>query len=176
MYKLLPPETREKVKGEYLLRRTAVVVAAFVFLEVVALVGLFPSFVLSKAIQREVSEKAAVSGSVPAESLLPWLEELNLKLKALNPKLDQDRPSSDLAKALSRKGSGITLENISWTKSAEATTLALSGTAADRQSLLSLQSRLNGSNDFSAVSLPVSNLAKDKNISFEIKLVIKKKQ
>lgn len=174
MYKLLPPTAQEKVKREYLLRRAVTMVAALVLVEIVTLVGLFPSYVLSEARQEEAREKAALardSGGVSTQGLRAWIDALNLKLKTLNPKSDTDRPSEDFFRILEQKGAGVRLTGFRWLKANGQTELSVSGVARDRQSLLAWESSLKNSGDFTNVALPVSNLAKDKDIGFEFKLV-----
>lgn len=175
MYKLLPPESRESVRGEYLMRRAVVLVCALILVEVIALVGLLPSYLMSKVRQEEVSAKAQMALNQPAsENLRAWYDSFNEKLKALNPKLDQDKPSEDIRKVLARKGSGVRLTSLVWSKTEGQASVSISGVARDRQSLLTLESRLNGSGEFTDVTLPVSNLAKDKDIPFQLKLILKK--
>lgn len=177
MYKLLPEVAREKVRREYLLRRAVVMVTAFIVVLIVTIVGLFPSYMLSKARQDEARERARLIGlakpSGETEELDKWLSQINLKLKTLNPKLDQDRPSLLLTQVIEKKGSGIRITRFNWVKIEGKNELSVSGVARDRQSLLSFESRLNNSQLFSTVALPVSNLAKDRDISFEIKLTSK---
>lgn len=173
MYKLLPEKTREKVRGEYLLRRSVVMVTALILVLVVAIVGLFPSYILSKALQKEVAERTQALGLEPEPEAVvgeSWLAGINLKLKLLAPKLDGDRPSVLLAQVIAEKGGGIKINSFSWVKGEGQSQLAIAGVATDRQALLAFESRLNSSGKFSAVTLPVSNLAKDRDISFELKL------
>lgn len=177
MYKLLPEEARENVRREYLLRRAVIMASALVLVGVVALVGLFPSHMLSQARQKEaLSGTQFVSGSKRKsdQELREWFDGLSLKLKTLSPKLDQDRPSENIAQVISEKGSGIRLTSFGWSKKDGQIGLSVSGIARDRQALLSWESRLNESKHFASVSLPVSNLAKDKDISFELKLIVLK--
>ncbi len=173
MYKLLPETAREKVRGEYLLRRTVVMVSALILVLVVTMVGLFPSYVLSKARQKEVSEKALFpepTDSESADDLDKWLADINLKLKVLSPKLDADRPSLLMLEVINVKGSGVRLTGFNWVKMEGSGTLSVTGVAQDRQSLLSFETKLKDSGQFSSVALPVSNLAKDRDINFELKL------
>ena len=173
MYKLLPEKAREKVKYEYLLRRSVVMVGAFVLVLVVAIVGLFPSYILSKALQKEVAERTQTLGLEPEPEAVvweSWLTGIKLKLKLLAPKLDEDRPSTLLAQVIAERGSGIKINSFSWVKGESKSELAVTGVAADRQALLAFENKLNSSKRFSAVTLPVSNLAKDRDISFEFKL------
>lgn len=172
MYKLLPEMAREKVGREYLLRRTVVMLAALVLVLVVAVVGLLPSYVLSKARQKEIASLSA-GGESPDKSLETWVSGLNLRLKTLAPKLDRDRPAEIFADIIKERGSGVKLTDFSWIKSEKGTELSVSGVARDRQALLSFESRLQALGQFTGVSLPVSNLAKDRDIGFEVKLSLK---
>lgn len=174
MFKLLTEEAKGKVMGEYRARRAVVMLLALIFVLILSLVGLFPSYVLSNARQREVSERVQILGENlnNTEGMVSeaWLKDVNLKLRLLSPRLDQDRPSQLISAVLSERGSGVNITTLAWTKANGAVTLSLSGMAQDRQALLSLESRLSASEKFSGVTLPVSNLAKDKNLIFQIKL------
>jgi hypothetical protein len=180
MYKLLPEKARENVRREYLLRRTVVMLAATILVLVVAMVGLFPSYVLSKAEQKEVLEGVKSVGlsdfGSAGDDIDTWLTQINLKLKVLSPRLDEDRPSLAILEVISDKKSGVRLTGFNWMKSEGKTALFVTGVAEDRQALLAFETKLNDSGAFSAVTLPVSNLAKDKDINFEIKLVLTKPQ
>lgn len=179
MYKLLPDDERQKVAREYSLRRVAVMLQALALVLVVVIVGLFPSYILSNLRKQEVAERIRVESvgedAVESRNLRTWLNSLNLKLKVLSPALDQERLSLVLESVLSEKSLGIKLTNFVLSKSSDKVSLSISGTASDRQSLVSFQTRLNASGDFSQVTLPVSNLAKDRNIPFQLKLVPKPK-
>ena len=64
---------------------------------------------------------------------------------------------------------GVTLTNFSWMKVKDKTNLAVNGVAPDRQTLIVFENRINASGYFSEVVLPISNLAQDKDIDFQIK-------
>lgn len=173
MYKLLPEKAREKVRGEYLLRRSVIMVTALILVLVVAIVGLSPSFVISKALQKEVAERTESLTQEPEPDAVAWetwLSSINLKLKLLAPKLDKDRPSALLAQVISERGRGVRINSFRWINGDGKSEVSIRGVAADRQALLAFESRLNSTEKFSAVTLPVSNLAKDRDISFELKL------
>lgn len=176
MYKLLPEEAKEGVRREYLMRRTVIMLSAFILVLIVSITGLFPSYSISKARQRELGDRVkAVNAASQGKELEAWLSAINLKLKVLSPKLDDDRPASLMALVIKEKGTGVKLANFNWTKSDTGKTFIVSGIASDRQALLLFESKLKALNSFSSVSLPLSNLAKDKDISFEVKLTIAKK-
>jgi hypothetical protein len=174
MFKLLTEEVRKKVAHEYAYRRAVVVVVALVIILIVAMVGLFPADVLSRARKQEITERLRIIGNLELKKseidLKAWLTSINLKLNTLNPKLDVDRPSVYIEQVLEKRVAGIKLTNLSWVKSDNKSTISISGIANDRQTLIAFENSLNASGYFDTVSLPISNLARDKNINFQVKL------
>jgi len=173
MLKLLTEEEREKVSHEYHLRRAIVIIMALVSILVIGIIGLLPSYILSDLRYKEAFEwDRVVDNSSLKENeaeLQAWLAETNKRLEALSPKLDVDRPSDFIKKVLEQKISGISITNFSWGKVAGKVVLSVSGEASNRQALVAFKDRLSASGYFSNVALPVSDLAKDKEISFQIK-------
>jgi hypothetical protein len=180
MFKLLTEESKAQVKKEYFLRRYVVALSSLSVVALIALVGIFPSYILSIARQQEVAERARVLGEgTPQQGeadLSEWLALFNQKLKLLSPKLDKDRASGMIEAGLAEKGSGISVIAISWVKRDSEILLSMQGVARDRQALIAFEKRLNASGQFESVALPVSNLAKDSNINFQVKLSPKKIQ
>lgn len=177
MFKLLPEEEKEKVQREYALRRIVVAVEAFILILIVGLVGLFPSYILSRARLGEVEERLKVSGTaepqVETKELEAWLTDLNFKLTALVPDQKEFLPSLYMETVLKEKGSGIRITGFSWINEKEKVYMNISGVASTRQALLSLETRLKNAKSFSEVTLPVSNLAKERDVTFDLKLVPK---
>lgn len=178
MFKLLTEEARKKAMREYAVRRSVIAVASLTVVLVIALAGLFPAYILSATRKTEVEERVRVMGNIGLQgnesSLQRWLTDTNLKLQFLNPKLDKDRPSEFIEQVLQEKIIGIHITGLNWFKSrnekGETLSLSVSGIAEDRQTLLYFENRLNISGHFAKVTLPVSNLAKEKNIVFQIKI------
>jgi hypothetical protein len=172
MFKLLTDETKEKVRHEYVRRRTVVMLSAFIVVLIVGIIGLMPSYLLSNIRQNEVVEQTRIlsdTGQTGDESSLQtWLDETNHKLEVLSPTLDSDRPSIFIDQLLEVKNAGIRITGFSWTKLEEKITLTISGVAQDRVTLISFQDNLNASGHFSEVILPLSNLAQDKDLDFQI--------
>lgn len=173
MFKLLTDQARQKVAREYALRRTIIMLCGLTLVFLMGATGLLPSYVLSTARLNEVLERARAMNNLldgkDEPDLRAWLIETNHRLKMLSPKLDTDRPSVLLEKAISLSPKGIRLTSFLWTKTEEGANLSVAGVARDRQTLLSFQNRLNNSGYFSNATLPISNLARDKNIDFQIK-------
>lgn len=178
MFKLLTEKGRQKVSHEYATRRVIVIIFAVIFVEVVGVVGLLPSYILSNIRHNEAQAWAeVVARSVGLKDneaeLQTWLLETNKRLVNLSPKLDIDRPSDFVEKVVEQKTKGISMTNFSWIKTKKTVDLSVSGVASDRKTLVAFEDGLNSSGNFSNVNLPISDLAKDKDISFQIKFSLK---
>jgi hypothetical protein len=174
MFKLLTEEERQKVMHEYITHRTIVMLYALILVLVIGITGLLPSFVLSNARQNEMLERTRVlmgdSGEgKDASELRTWLKKTNLKLQVLSPALDTERPSDLIARILDQKIIGVSITDFSLIKMKDKIILSVNGVALDRQSLITFENRISSSKYFSEVTLPISNLAKDRNIDFQIK-------
>lgn len=173
MFKLLTEAERQKVEHEYVRRRAIVMLFVLILILVAGIIGLLPSHVLSNARRNEVLERARVMGSVVPNDdeadLQTWLAETNRKLRVLSPTLDTDRPSNFIEKVLDQKMAGLAITGFSWIRAKEKVILLVNGIASDRQALIDFENRINSSGSFSEVTLPISNLAKNKDINFQIK-------
>jgi len=165
MFKLLTEEERQKVAHEYAMRRLIVMLCALILVLVVGIIGLFPSYLLSN-----VHRIMALERRNEDLGLQVWLEEINRKLQLLSPALDTDRPSHLIKKILDQKNEGIIITGFSSIKAKDKTNLSVSGVSANRQSLITFENRIASLSDFSEVVSPISNLAKDKDINFQIRL------
>lgn len=174
MFKLLTEQASLKVSSEYAIRRMSLILLALIAVLIIGLVGLLPSFVLSGARKLELEIGVEMLNKNPINQTgsdpLSWLSYMNTKLQILSPLLDETRPSDFINKVMEKKSLGIRLTNFAWVDDKGQPTLSISGVAQDRQALLSFEGALKSSQYFSDVALPVSNLAKDRNISFQIKL------
>ena len=173
MFKLLTEEGREKVGREYRTRRVVVLLVLLVQVLAIGIIGLLPSYILSSARQDEVLERTRImekAGQRGNEAeLQEWLAKTKRGLQVLNPKLDTDRPSDFIKKILDQKLARVRITSLSWIKANNKIKFSVSGVAPDRQTLIAFENRINASGYFSEVSLPISNLAKEKNIEFQIK-------
>jgi len=174
MFKLLTEKERQKVAHEYAMRRAIVILLTLILVLVVGIIGLLPSYVLSNARENEALERMRIMGSVGEReddaTLQAWLKETNRKLQVLSPALDTDRPSDFIEKILDQRITGIAVTDFSWARAKDKVILSINGMATSRQSLITFENRINSSKYFSEVALPISNLAKDKDIDFQIKL------
>lgn len=172
MFKLLTDEERQKVAREYAMHRAIVIFLGFILVIVVGIIGLLPSYVLSNARQNEALERIRIMNSAVKKgdevNLQAWLEEINRKLQILSPSLDTDRPSDFIEKILEQRIMDITVSDFSWVKAKDKISFSIKGRANSRQSLIRFEDSINSSGYFSKVTLPLSNLIKDRDIDFQI--------
>lgn len=174
MFKLLTEEGREKIRHEYILRRIAVILGTVILALIVGVIGLFPSYLLSKIRYNETLErvtivsKSAQIGEADLE-LKNWLSETNQRLTLLAPKPETDQPSTFIDQVLKKKVTNVSLKNFTWIKNNDKLDLSINGVALSRQALVAFEEALSSSEYFSDVILPVSDLAKDKDVNFQIK-------
>jgi hypothetical protein len=179
MYKLLPEEEKVLIKSEYKNRRLVVIAWFILGMLLVGVVALFPSYVITVYKETDARDRMAqlnkeLSANSETDST-NWLANINTKIKLFSPSLDKDKPYEAFVKIISLKSSGIILTGISFTKgTAGKDKYTVSGTAGDRRSLIAFQNSLNTSSEFENASVPVSDLAQDKNISFKMDLDVKK--
>ena len=175
MFKLLPEKIRTRVEHEYAMRLGVAILTGLLFAIVVGIVGLLPSYLLFNIEERRMQDEIIAIGGLEAHpeiiTLRKWLSGTNLKLSLLDPSLDVDRPSTYIAKALEEKIGGIRVYTIGWSKNSGA--ISISGEAMDRQALLDFEKELNTSDKFAEVAIPVSNLAKTRDIAFKVELIPK---
>ncbi|KND48500.1 MAG: hypothetical protein AB200_02105 [Parcubacteria bacterium C7867-005] len=177
MFKLLTENSRAKVEREYKIRRTTIIFSGISFSLFIGIFALVPSYITSNYRMDEVvSRTEALKHSTSASDGLAmeeWLSLTNEKLKAVSPEQDTDKPYEFIQKIIFVKPAGISILNISWKiddKDRKKRNISLSGVARDRKTLIDFENRLNSSDNFSKIVLPVSNFAKDKDIEFQLNL------
>jgi Tfp pilus assembly protein PilN len=178
MYKLLTEEEKKKIQSEYTSRRLVVIMFFLLLLGLVAAIGLFPSYisVISKEKEANVNLVAlnqSLAGKT-TEDLDIWLRAVNAKIKLFAPAQDTDRPYEAFKEIITFKPLGIKLTTLSYLKNKSDIEYKLRGVAKDRRTLVNFQNNLNTSDKFTNATIPVADLAKDKDISFDLTLKPKK--
>jgi len=175
MFKLLTEKDRSKLQREYALRQITTITTGLCLVFTIGIVSLFPSYLLSSARESEALERFRimeyVRGGNEGEDARLWLMSTNRKLALLSPKFDEDRPSVVIDNLLKDRDESIKVTVFVWKKSGDIKELLVSGVARDRQALIRFESDINESGHFSNVTIPVSNLARDKDIEFSLKLL-----
>jgi hypothetical protein len=185
MFNVLPENLKQIIRTEYKQRFWIVSSVLVLGVELCAILFLAPSLVVSTYKEKDLLSTIAVVSSSAAPSItLPVssdenksrnlsIPETNQLLKIIDTELKYPKNSPYLDSILSLKMEGITIDQFSYT-STDSThaEISLSGRSSTRESLASFVKSLKASKRFSSVDLPVSNLAKDKNIDFSISIKI----
>ncbi len=179
MFNVLPENLKQKVKAEYKIRRMTVILISVLFLQMSFLVFLLPSWIISVYKEKDaisqvedVKQSSLSKGASPIASVIT---DTNKKLFFINSLLTYQQVSPIIDSVLSNKTPSISLNEFSYTSgNASTSTLVLGGVSATREALVAFVKSLEKSGAFKTVDLPVSNLAKDKNIDFSINLSVVK--
>jgi len=173
MRNLLTNKTKQNLKSEYRLRLFAVL---FMFVSGLLIIGdvfLLPSLLLSKAQKSSTEDRVHLveQGLALREADLSseTVQLVTSKLDVLSSLRDKKQFSESLREIIENKPSGISIETFFYTqKNGNEGALTLSGVARTRKDLSSFENILKNHPEFTDVLLPVSNLAKDKDISFSV--------
>lgn len=169
MINLIPPDARHYVTIEYWVRAATV----WLFLTAIALltvtVFLVPVYVLVHG-QLVVADAAVSSATQPSfttlEHEITTTNEIAKQLATINntPVFSQYLDTVDRLTPV-----GVTITSISMERpTSTIRQIIVSGTAASRLSLAAYRDALQADPAFTSAALPLSNLAKDKNIPFTI--------
>lgn len=178
MLNLLPKNYKENVRGEYLRRLSIVVLIGLTLTDIFFLVAISPAYI-SISMRKKIVEEANSSiknstNTKDREMILSNIKDLKSRLDTAGA-ISGDIPSEFIDKALQLKGSGIYIQNISYTKKeGRQREVILAGVAASRLSLIDFSKRIKLSDWTLSSDIPLSNLASDKNINFSVSLISKK--
>lgn len=175
MFKLVTETERKSIRREYRLRRFGVVLAALTVLSVVGVVGLSPSYILSNLRHTEALEQMRVLKNLEAgdeeAAFRGRLSEANKRLRLLSSRMETAKPSTFVEKVIGEKEESISLTTFSFRADSESKVeLMIGGLASNRQALVAFRDRLGELEAFGEITLPISDLAKDRDINFQIKL------
>ena len=175
---LLPLDRQESLAREYRFRFGVVGIALFITLVFSAAILLLPTYVfLSGSISAKESRLANLKSTLSSAdemALSARLVALSNDATALISLSKRSSVSSVMRSALAVPRAGVSLNGISYTPPAgkSSSTLALSGTAATRDSLRKYQLALQSAPSVLSADLPVSAYAKDTNIIFTITVTL----
>lgn len=180
-YTLLPENEIKKLKREY---RTRLVIFMLFFMSCAVLFGiaaLAPGYILSYSLEKDALDKLDVlqksrqtSGS---NNMIKELADSNKIINKLKDYKTSIPFSSIISKIISYKPSGVSIRSFdvsSLTEEASSTINAvIQGKASSRESLVLFRDKISSDPLVEKVELPVSDLAKSKDISYSIKISIK---
>ncbi len=177
MFNLLPENLRKSIVSEYRLRLTVVVMFFVILIQISFLIFLFPSWLVSfykeKDFSNQSDELSKSLSTLDISSTTSFIKSFNSKIGIINESLEYPRFVPILDDILAKKSGTIRISGIYYTvNSINSGTLTLEGIGDSRESLVSFSDGLKSIEYFKKVDLPISNLAKDKNIDFTISINI----
>lgn len=176
MTNLLPPLERKKIVRMYRMRAAS---AGLVIIGVSFLVGavlLLPSLFLTESRKGSIEEQAKViEDSISTRSVMDFESAIDLtrkKLLAL-PK-ENIFPSMLIEEILKEKPRSVSLSEFSFQRTGEQEgTLSIEGVAASRDTLVAFNNALEKNEYFIDVSLPISDLAANRDIQFSMTMRVR---
>ncbi len=172
MANLIPPDAKKHVLIEYWIRVASVwmLLAAGCFL-VFAILSIPQYVVVSSQLKVLEVEEAAMQEAGAGEYTIAVaaIDRANDLAKQLNKKSTLIPATELLGAVEAAQGSGVTLRTYSYSpKDGVVSEIRVRGSAVDRTSLANFQNALEDSPKFLSAKVPVSNLLRDKNLTFDI--------
>lgn len=174
MINLLPQERKKKLEREYLFRVGITYLLFLIAALIIGAIALLPTYFFAHAkesvVYKQVDELKATTQSNETSQVKADLLSVKERLSALAQGEDRTSFYHVIDTLASHTNTAISFSNISYTRGAgnTPTSLSLGGTAATREALTSFTQALKDDELFDSVVLPVSSLAKDKDIEFHI--------
>jgi hypothetical protein len=175
MINLIPETAKKRIVMEYWVRVTSVwfILWAFALLAGASLI--YPSYTLITG-QVDVFQSSAAEASRKVEDYQQTSVALVRSSQEARMVIDQNAivPFSEyIALVDGLRGSNIELSQIRLSREeGQLTPIILTGIAVDRQSLASYRDILLAQPNVESVDLPISNLARDRDINFTITVVV----
>lgn len=180
-YILLPAEERHALRREY---RVRLAITAFFYVSLAVMIGivsLIPSFLYSSSQEKDALARDAAVQQSRQNSGADAAEKELVATQAIAARITKELPSREYNAVIQRilldKKSDLLLTNFQIERSSATSTvgdMTVEGIAGTRESLLDFKKRLEADSTFTAIDLPLSDLAKNKNIFFTLRLKIKK--
>lgn len=179
MFNVIPQEEKKILQKEYNTRRLIVFGVFIVITLVISLILLFPSYLTSRINHqntlmslesiREELTKDDVHVATPEE-----IAALRAKISVFNSSKDNVLVQELFSTIANRRGSQIKILEMSFARGTEGKpAIIVEGNADTRDALTQFARNLQAEPTFSEVNLPISNLAKDKNIAFSMTMSLR---
>lgn len=173
MINLLPNSKKQVVRAEYRRRVAVVALSLFLAASFFAFLFLVPSYLLSYLKLVSLEERAALfKKSIEEETAAKELARLETELSLLRVGETAPSASAFIEAVVKEKGAAVRLKQISYERRGKTAKFDVSGSAATRASLIAFVDRLKARNEFEDVYSPISNLVKDKDITFTVQISI----
>lgn len=174
MINLFPISEKKKIRKDYLLRLSVVVLFFVSGLIVISIVLLFPKFILSSfeysiAQEQLIKEKENLKGVNGTIDPIKIATDTNNKLNILKKEGYKTPMSSEvISVVVDSKPVNIKIGSIFYDRSAISGKVTISGISKDRETLLSFLRSVETNGMFSDVDLPISSFVEGRDIEFSI--------
>jgi hypothetical protein len=177
MINLIPPEAKKRIILEYWTRVVSVWGAALIAALIAGICIMVPTYVLI-TIQigaNESSSKAASEKVSEYETSTKELAAANQRAKAVVDSANGTLTSDQIHLIRSHESAEVVVSQITVNRAKDGfSPILVAGEARNRKALAIFRDELLAEPNVEAVDLPISNLAKDKDIQFNLSVTIKK--
>lgn len=175
-HNLLPKDMRKKLRTEYYLRALNVSLLLFSVVLALGAVALIPPYFrvttelsgVTALLEYETAQRAEESATAPED----FLAKTKSTITALQEKLDHPPFTDIVTTTLVVRPEGIALTGLSFDRKNNA--FVVEGTAATRDALVVYKDALTRVPGIGNVTSPISNLAKNTNLPFQISFTFAK--
>lgn len=175
-YMLLPKDEMKALRREYRVRLSIAVLFFLSCAVALGIAALIPSYIYTHSQQIEVAVRKAeieknrkASG---ADQIEKDLAESQIIAEKIARETDSISNSSVIEKVISHRIPSISLSSFEVARALGSTTptkVIIQGKAQTREALLDFKKGLEGDSSFADIELPLSDLAKSKNITFAVR-------
>ncbi len=177
MINLIPPEAKKHLIREYWIRSVTVWFFLWAAVFLLGIAVLVPSYVLINLQVKAYSASAASADEKNAgfEAVSKELERASKMAATLSNHFENPSMTELITLLKGFELSSIEITQMSLAREgANIGAVTVAGIADDRQSLATFRNRMLDSEQIESVDLPISNLAKDKQIPFELTITMAK--
>lgn len=177
MFNLLPNLFKDEIKSEYKLRKWIVILFFVLFIQLSFLAVAFSMLVVSSdresEVMSQIKKENETLSSQNANDIQKIITSTNKKLLIFDMIMKYPEILPIYNGIIAQKTSDISIRGFNYAVGTTDTSIIVSGVSNTRESLVSFVKNLEETKMFTKVDLPVSNLAKQKNIEFNINIKIK---
>lgn len=179
MFNLLPEALKNEIKKEYFIRKVLLSLVFVIFIQIIFLVFIFPTWLISNLKQADVVLRGEAMNrhlsSLNIASTTSDIKSLNAKLAVMDSSLRYPALIPFVNSILSQKTKSIVINNFVYTSKDDSNAgISLEGISSTREALTTFVKNLQATGLFKSVDLPISNFTKDKNLNFSINITISK--
>lgn len=175
---VLPEDEKKSIRSEYLTRLMTVFLNLCIYVGILAVLLLIPSYLLSVSkedmAEKELQEFNLSNPEVTTVNIDNSIKEINSKLSFLTKMdLNPEITNKVFGWILENKPKGINFSQMLYNRRTDgALVLEIHGVAQDRVTLRDFKTILDSNPNYKEVNLPISNFLEKTNLSFTISIVI----